>query len=179
MPMPLARRPSTDTPSAAPRSTEAIDGVAEQTEQTLAFLEAISAYNRAIAEYATAVLPPERSRQQAGSGTCGKTIDLSIAAGDYLSPTRARKGTISRNRTSPPDSPESSMQDQANPVEVREVSLLDPKTANRLEGLVFTGPGREVIERIGRETSQSGTAVLDSIVHRLLVKKGPTGRTPS
>ncbi len=70
------------------------------------------------------------------------------------------------------------MQDQANPVEVQEVSLLDPKTANRLEGLVFTGPGREVIERIGRETSQSGTAVLDAIVHRLLVKKGADWTNP-
>ena len=64
------------------------------------------------------------------------------------------------------------MQNQASPVQVREISLVDPKTSNRLEGLVFTGPGREVIERISRETSQSGTAVLDSIVHRLLVKKG-------
>jgi hypothetical protein len=35
-----------------------IDGVAEQTEQTFAFLEATTAYNRAIAEYATTVLPP-------------------------------------------------------------------------------------------------------------------------
>ncbi len=37
---------------------QAIDGVSEQTEQTFAFLEAVSAYNRAIAEYATTVLPP-------------------------------------------------------------------------------------------------------------------------
>jgi GNAT superfamily N-acetyltransferase len=64
------------------------------------------------------------------------------------------------------------MQNQASPVQVREISLVDPKTSNRLEGLLFTGPGREVVERISRETSQSGTAVLDSIVHRLLVKKG-------
>ena len=39
---------------------------------------------------------------------------------------------------------ESSMQNQASPVQVREISLVDPKTSNRLEGLVFTGPGREV-----------------------------------
>ena len=37
---------------------QAIKGVAEQTEQTFAFLEATTAYNRAIAEYATTVLPP-------------------------------------------------------------------------------------------------------------------------
>ena len=37
---------------------EALDGVAEQTEQTSAFLESLTAYNRAIAEYATMVLPP-------------------------------------------------------------------------------------------------------------------------
>ena len=36
----------------------AIDSVVEQTEQTFAFLEATTAYNRAIAEYATTVLPP-------------------------------------------------------------------------------------------------------------------------
>lgn len=35
----------------------AIEGVTEQTEQTFAFLEATAAYNRAIAEYATTVLP--------------------------------------------------------------------------------------------------------------------------
>jgi hypothetical protein len=64
------------------------------------------------------------------------------------------------------------MQEQASTVQVRDVALVHAKTASRLEGLVFTGPGREVVERIGRETSQSGTAVLDAIVHRLLVKKG-------
>jgi hypothetical protein len=45
---------------AAGRATvdQAIDGVTGQTEQTFAFLEAIAAYNFAIAEYATTVLPP-------------------------------------------------------------------------------------------------------------------------
>jgi hypothetical protein len=37
---------------------QVIDGITEQTEQTWAFLEAMAAYNRAIAEYATTVLPP-------------------------------------------------------------------------------------------------------------------------
>jgi hypothetical protein len=37
---------------------QVIGGVAEQTEQTRAFLDAMAAYNRAIAEYATTVLPP-------------------------------------------------------------------------------------------------------------------------
>jgi hypothetical protein len=37
---------------------QVIGGVAEQTEQTSAFLDAMAAYNRAIAEYATTVLPP-------------------------------------------------------------------------------------------------------------------------
>jgi hypothetical protein len=64
------------------------------------------------------------------------------------------------------------MPNQASPVEVRDVALVHPKTKARFDGLVFTGPGREVVERISRETSQGGTAVLDSIVHRLLVKKG-------
>ena len=32
-----------------------------QTRQTLAFLETLTAYNRAIAEYALTVLPPETS----------------------------------------------------------------------------------------------------------------------
>jgi hypothetical protein len=36
---------------------QAIEGVSEQTEQTFAFLEAVAAYNCAIAEYATTVLP--------------------------------------------------------------------------------------------------------------------------
>jgi len=37
---------------------EVLDGVTGQTEQTSAFLESLTAYNRAIAEYATTVLPP-------------------------------------------------------------------------------------------------------------------------
>jgi GNAT superfamily N-acetyltransferase len=57
-------------------------------------------------------------------------------------------------------------------VRVREVSVAHPKGGQRFDGLVFTGSGREVVERIADETSQSGTAVLESIVHRLLVKKG-------
>ena len=36
-----------------------IAGVTDQTEQTMAFLEAMAAYNRAIAEYATTVFPPD------------------------------------------------------------------------------------------------------------------------
>jgi hypothetical protein len=36
---------------------QVIEGIAEQTEQTAAFLEAVDVYNRAIAEYATIVLP--------------------------------------------------------------------------------------------------------------------------
>jgi len=64
------------------------------------------------------------------------------------------------------------MQNKISSVQVREVALARPKAGGRFEGIVFTGPGREVVEQISRETSQSGTAVLDSIVHRLLVKKG-------
>jgi ribosomal protein S18 acetylase RimI-like enzyme len=64
------------------------------------------------------------------------------------------------------------MQNQVGPVQVREVSVAHRKSQGRFEGLVFTGPGREVVEQIGRETSQSSAAVLDSIVRRLLVKKG-------
>jgi hypothetical protein len=37
---------------------QVIEGVAEQTEQSFAFLEAVSAYNLAIVEYATTVFPP-------------------------------------------------------------------------------------------------------------------------
>jgi hypothetical protein len=40
---------------------QAIDGVTELAEQTSAFLEAVSAYNRAIVEYATTVLRPGTS----------------------------------------------------------------------------------------------------------------------
>jgi GNAT superfamily N-acetyltransferase len=64
------------------------------------------------------------------------------------------------------------MQNQVGPVQVREVSVAHRKSQGRFEGLVFTGPGREVVEQIGRETAQSSAAVLDSIVRRLLVKKG-------
>ncbi len=64
------------------------------------------------------------------------------------------------------------MQNETSRVQVRDVAFVHPKTRNRFEGIVFTGPGREVVERISSETSQSGTAVLDSIVHHLLVKKG-------
>jgi hypothetical protein len=64
------------------------------------------------------------------------------------------------------------MQNQIGPVQVREVAIVHPKTQARFEGLVFTGSGREVVERISRETDQSGAAVLDTIVNRLLVKKG-------
>jgi hypothetical protein len=42
----------------------AIESVTEQTAQTFAFLEAVSAYNRAIAEYATTVLPPGTPAQK-------------------------------------------------------------------------------------------------------------------
>ena len=38
---------------------QAIEGVGEQTQQTSAFLDAVAAYNSAIAEYVTTVLPPE------------------------------------------------------------------------------------------------------------------------
>ncbi len=37
---------------------QAIDGVAAQTEQIDAFLDSLTEYNRAIAEYALMVLPP-------------------------------------------------------------------------------------------------------------------------
>jgi hypothetical protein len=70
------------------------------------------------------------------------------------------------------------MQAQADSVQVRDVAFARVKTESRFEGIVFTGPGREVIERISRETSQSGAAVLDSIVHRLLVKKGADWTCP-
>jgi len=59
-----------------------------------------------------------------------------------------------------------------NTVQVQEVAVAHPTARSRFEGLVFTGPGREVVQRVAGETSQSGTAVLESIVHRLLVKKG-------
>ena len=40
---------------------QAIEGVSEQTEQTSAFLDVVAAYNSAIAEYVTTVLPPGTS----------------------------------------------------------------------------------------------------------------------
>jgi hypothetical protein len=40
---------------------QVLDGIAGQTEQTSAFLESLTAYNRAIAEYATTILPPGTS----------------------------------------------------------------------------------------------------------------------
>jgi GNAT superfamily N-acetyltransferase len=64
------------------------------------------------------------------------------------------------------------MQNKLASVQVREVTLSNPKTAARLDGIVFTGPGREVVERIAQETAQGSAAVIDAIVHRLLVKKG-------
>ena len=64
------------------------------------------------------------------------------------------------------------MQNKLASVQVREIALVNPKTAGRFDGIVFTGPGREVVERIAQETAQGGAAVLDAIVHRLLVKKG-------
>ncbi|MBN2581060.1 MAG: GNAT family N-acetyltransferase [Pirellulales bacterium] len=64
------------------------------------------------------------------------------------------------------------MHDTANSVLVQEVSVAPPGASARFEGLMFTGSGREVVERIGRETSQNGAAVLDAIVRQLLVKKG-------
>jgi ribosomal protein S18 acetylase RimI-like enzyme len=64
------------------------------------------------------------------------------------------------------------MCDEVGAVQVREIVFIPRKGSGRFEGIVFTGSGREVVERIGRETSQSGAAVLDSIVHHLLVKKG-------
>jgi hypothetical protein len=64
------------------------------------------------------------------------------------------------------------MPNPANSVQVQDVAVVHPKARGRFDGLVFTGPGREVVERIAQETSQSGIAVLDWIVHRLLVKKG-------
>jgi GNAT superfamily N-acetyltransferase len=64
------------------------------------------------------------------------------------------------------------MQNEVGAVQVREVALANPKLGSRFQGLVFTGQRRAVVERISQETSQSGTAVLDAIVHRLLVKKG-------
>ena len=43
---------------------EALDGVAMQTEQSTAFLDSLTAYNRAIAEYALTVLPPATPADQ-------------------------------------------------------------------------------------------------------------------
>jgi GNAT superfamily N-acetyltransferase len=70
------------------------------------------------------------------------------------------------------------MQNPASPVQVRGVSLTRAKSQERFEGLVFTGRGREVVERIASETGQSGAAVLDSIINRLLVKKGADWTNP-
>jgi hypothetical protein len=64
------------------------------------------------------------------------------------------------------------MHHNVNPVQVQEVAIAPTQARARFEGLVFTGPGREVVERIAEATSQSGAAVLEAIVHRLLVKKG-------
>jgi hypothetical protein len=44
--------------------SQAIDSVADQTEQTTAFLSSLTEFNRAIAEYATTVLPPNISPDQ-------------------------------------------------------------------------------------------------------------------
>jgi GNAT superfamily N-acetyltransferase len=64
------------------------------------------------------------------------------------------------------------MQNNVNSVQVQEVALAPPKARTCFEGQVFTGPGREVVESIGQATSQSGTAVLEAVIHHLLVKKG-------
>ena len=63
------------------------------------------------------------------------------------------------------------MQNPIGSVQIREFAVT-PKSRARFEGLIFAGPGREVVERIGQETSRSSAAVLDAIVHNLLVKKG-------
>ena len=44
--------------------SQAIDSVANQTEQTMAFLVSLTEFNRAIGEYATIVLPPNVSPDQ-------------------------------------------------------------------------------------------------------------------
>ena len=44
---------------------QAIEGVAAQTKQTLALLETLTDYNRAIAEYVLTVLPPATPGRQA------------------------------------------------------------------------------------------------------------------
>jgi hypothetical protein len=70
------------------------------------------------------------------------------------------------------------MHSQPGSVRVREISVNRPKAGGRFEGLVFTGTGREVVEQVSRETAQSGAAVLDSIINRLLVKKGADWTAP-
>ena len=42
---------------------QAFDGIAAQTQQTLALLSTLTDYNRAIAEYVLTVLPPPRPRR--------------------------------------------------------------------------------------------------------------------
>jgi hypothetical protein len=70
------------------------------------------------------------------------------------------------------------MHSQPGSVHVREITVNRPKAGGRFEGIVFTGGGREVVEQVSRETAQSGAAVLDSIINRLLVKKGADWTAP-
>lgn len=59
-----------------------------------------------------------------------------------------------------------------NVVHVREIAVENPATGKRVEGLVFTGPGRAVVRRMGQETGLDSAEVLDRVVNRLLVNKG-------
>lgn len=64
------------------------------------------------------------------------------------------------------------MQNNPTRVRIREFTAANPKTGKHLEGVVFTGQGRAVLERIGEETGSSEAGVLETIVKRLLVQKG-------
>ncbi len=58
--------------SGRPAVPEALRAIAEQLDQTLAFLATLSDYNRQIADYATSVLPPETTAETlAGAGAEG------------------------------------------------------------------------------------------------------------
>lgn len=53
-----------------------------------------------------------------------------------------------------------------------EIALENPTTGKRLDGVIFTGTGRELITSVSATTGLPGMTILDAIVHRLLVQKG-------
>lgn len=64
------------------------------------------------------------------------------------------------------------MAERSHGVKISPFAAENRSTGARIDGQVFTGLGRDVVLAISEQTGQSTVAVLDAIVHRLLVQKG-------